>query len=197
VTSAPDTVARERDLNSLYILTVIVVLAVVTMTFGSLILAFLLRSRVSLNWNHVALPGMLWFSTAVLLVSSVTCELGRHRLREKDERAFFRLTAVTTGLAVLFLASQATAWAQMLRRGIFMDRNPHPGFVFIFSGLHAAHILVGIAGFVWLLLRTREPASGPKYQINTRVIANAVSIFWHYLDALWVLLFLLLLTWGQ
>jgi cytochrome c oxidase subunit 3 len=85
----------------------------------------------------------------------------------------------------------------MLRRGIFMDRNPHPGFVFIFSGLHAAHILVGIAGFVWLLLRTREPASGPKYQINTRVIANAVSIFWHYLDALWVLLFLLLLTWGQ
>jgi cytochrome c oxidase subunit 3 len=197
VTSTADPVARERDLNSLYVLTVVVVLAIVTMTFGALILAFLLRSEVSLYWYHVSLPGILWFSTAVLLASSVTCEIGRHRLRQKDERAFYRLTAVTTGLAVLFLASQTTAWVEMVRRGILMDRNPHPGFVFLFSGLHAAHILLGIAGFVWLLVRTREPATGPKYQMKTRVVANAVAIFWHYLDFLWVVLFTLLLTWRQ
>jgi cytochrome c oxidase subunit 3 len=197
VISTAATVARERDLNSLYVLTVTVVLAVVTMTFGALILVFLFRSRVSLNWNHVVLPGILWFSTMVLLASSAVCEIARHRLREQNERAFFRLIAVTMGLAVVFLASQTTAWVQMLRRGIFMDRNPHPGFFFIFSGLHALHILVGIAGFVWLLVRTREPASGPRYQIKTRVVANAVSIFWHYLDLLWVVLFVLLLTWGQ
>jgi cytochrome c oxidase subunit 3 len=197
VTSTTDTVARERDLNSLYTLTVVVVLAVVTMTFGALVLAFLLRSEISLYWYHVALPGILWLSTAVLLASSVTCEIGRHRLREKNEQGFFRLTVITTGLAVLFLASQTTAWMQMVSRGILLDRNPHPGFVFLFSGLHAIHILLGIAGFIWLLVRTREHASGPKYQMKTRAVANAVAIFWHYLDFVWVVLFTLLLTWRQ
>ncbi|HEX4809828.1 MAG TPA: cytochrome c oxidase subunit 3 [Bryobacteraceae bacterium] len=197
MTFTAEEVARERDLNSLYVLTVTVVLATVTMTFGALILAFLLRSQVSLNWNHVALPRTLWVSTAILLASSATCEFARRRLRHRDQSAFFRLTAVTTALAVLFLASQTTAWLQMISRGILMDRNPHPGFVFIFSGLHAAHILLGTAGFVWLLTRTKEPATGPKYQMNTRVIANAVAIFWHYLDFLWIVLFVLLLTWRQ
>lgn len=197
VISAPDTVARERDLNSFYVLTVVVVLAIVTMTFGALILAFLWRSQVSLNWNHVALPGILWFSTAVLLASSVTCEIGRHKLRGRDERAFFKMMVITTALAVVFLGSQATAWIEMVRRHVFVDRNPHPGFVFLFSGLHAAHILLGIGGLVWLLVRTREPASGPKYQINTRVVANAVTIFWHYLDFVWVVLFVLLLEWRR
>jgi heme/copper-type cytochrome/quinol oxidase subunit 3 len=49
----------------------------------------------------------------------------------------------------------------------------------------------------YLVFRTREPASGPKYQMNTRVIANGVSIFWHYLDFLWIVLFTLLLTWRR
>ena len=167
------------------------------MTFGSLILAFLLRSEVALYWTHVSLPGILWFSTAVLLASSVTCEMGRHRLREGDQYAFFRLMSVTTALAFLFLASQTTAWVEMVRRGVLTYRNPHPVFVFILSGLHAIHILLGIAGFIWLMLRTREPASGPKYQVKTRAVANSVAIFWHYLDFLWVILFVLLLTWRE
>lgn len=197
MTSTTDTVARERDLNSFYVLTVIVVLAVVTMTFGSLILAFLIRSQVALYWNHVALPGVLWFSTLVLLTSSVTCEMGRHRLREGDQSGFFRLIAVTTGLAVLFLASQTAAWVEMVHRGALTYRNPHPVFVFILSGLHAIHILLGIAGFAWLLMRTRVPASGPKFQVKTRAVANSVAIFWHYLDFLWLGLFVLLLTWRE
>ena len=49
------------------------------------------------------------------------------------------------------------------------------------------------AGLGALLYRTREPASGPRWQMNTRVLANAVAIFWHYLDCLWIVLFALLL----
>ena len=189
--------ARERDLNSLYVLTVIVVLIIVTMTFGALIVAFFFRSQVSLNWNHIVLPPVLWFTTAVLLGSSVVSEVARRRLRAGDQSGFFRWTCGTTALSLLFLTGQLIAWVQILRTGVLLDKNPHPSFVFIFSGLHGMHILAGLAGWIWLLLRTREPASGRKYQMNTRVMANAVSIFWHYLDFVWIVLFALLLTWRR
>ena len=49
----------------------------------------------------------------------------------------------------------------------------------------------------WPTRLRREPASGPKYQMTTRAVAFGVSIFWHYLDFLWVVLFTLLLTWRR
>ena len=92
------------------------------------------------------------------------------------------------------MLGQLAAWWQILSHGQLVRNNPHSTFFFVFSGMHGAHILVGLAGLAALLYRTREPASGPKWQMNTRVLANAVSLFWHYLDVLWVILFALLLS---
>jgi cytochrome c oxidase subunit III len=194
---ATDTVARERDLNSLAVLTVVVVLATVTMTFGAMIAAFLIRSQSPLLWGHISLPPILWLTTAILLASSITFEVARRRLRHNEQREFFRFTAWTTALGLLFLAGQIAAGLQILNTRVILVRNPHTWFIFLFTGLHALHILIGLGGLAYLLVRTREPASGPKYQMNTRVIANGVSIFWHYLDFLWIVLFSLLLTWRR
>jgi cytochrome c oxidase subunit 3 len=195
--SSTDFIARERDLNSLSVLTVTVVLATVTMTFGAMIAVFLIRSQAPLFWGRISLPRILWFTTAVLLASSVTLEMARKRLGRNDQRGFFRLMAWTTALGLIFLAGQIAAWLQILHSGVILAKNPHSWFIFLFTGLHAVHILVGLGGLAYLLVRTREPASGPKYQMNTRVVANGVSIFWHYLDFLWIVLFTLLLTWRR
>jgi cytochrome c oxidase subunit 3 len=195
--SSTDFIARERDLNSLSVLTVTVVLATVTMTFGAMIAVFLIRSQAPLFWGRISLPRLLWFTTAVLLASSVTLEMARKRLGRNDQRGFFRLMAWTTALGLIFLAGQIAAWLQILHSGVILAKNPHSWFIFLFTGLHAVHILVGLGGLAYLLVRTREPASGPKYQMNTRVVANGVSIFWHYLDFLWIVLFTLLLTWKR
>jgi cytochrome c oxidase subunit 3 len=195
--SSTDFIARERDLNSLSVLTVTVVLATVTMTFGAMIAVFLIRSQAPLFWGRISLPRLLWFTTAVLLASSVTLEMARKRLGRNDQRGFFRLMAWTTALGLIFLAGQIAAWLKILHSGVILAKNPHSWFIFLFTGLHAVHILVGLGGLAYLLVRTREPASGPKYQMNTRVVANGVSIFWHYLDFLWIVLFTLLLTWRR
>lgn len=192
--SPTDSIARERDLNSLSVLTVTVVLATVTMTFGAMIAVFLIRSQAPLFWGRISLPPLLWVTTAILLASSAVLERARNHLRRNDQRGFFRLMIWTTALGLLFLAGQIAAWFQILHSGVILARNPHSWFIFLFTGLHAVHILVGLAGLAYLLVRTREPASGPKYQMNTRAMANGVSIFWHYLDFLWVVLFTLLLT---
>ncbi len=195
VQPATETGTRERDLVSLSRLTTIVVLAIVTMTFGAMITVFIGRSQAPLFWGHIQVPKVLWATTAVLLASSVVLEAARRRLEAHDQRGFFRLTAYTTGLGVLFLAGQVAAWLQIVHSGVVLAKNPHSWFVFLFTGLHGMHIAAGLAGLVYLLVRTRVPASGPKYQMTTRVVASGVSVFWHYLDFLWIVLFVLLLAW--
>ena len=64
-------VARERELNSLYMVTAVVVLVIVTATFGALIFVFLWRSQNSYLWKHLRIPSLLWVTTPILLASSV------------------------------------------------------------------------------------------------------------------------------
>jgi cytochrome c oxidase subunit 3 len=190
-----ETSTRERELNSLSNVTVAVVLATVTMTFGAMIAVFIVRSEAPLFWGHLVIPRLLWGTTAVLIASSFFLERARRSLMLEDQARFFKLTAIAAGLGVLFLIGQVTAWVQILHSGIVLTRNPHSWFIFLFSGLHGLHILVGLSGLIYLLLRTHQPAGGPRYRMKTRVVANGISIFWHYLDFLWIVLFALLLTW--
>lgn len=195
--TANEAVTWERELNSLALLTVTVVLATATMTFGAMIAVFVIRSRAPLFWGHLEIPDILWATTAILLASSVTFERARRRLTRNDQAGFFRLTLWTAVLGVLFLFGQIAAWLEILGSGTVLVNNPHSWFIFLFTGLHGLHIVLGLVGLGYLLFRTRAPASGPKYQMKTRVVANGVSVFWHYLDLIWIVLFGLLLTWRR
>ncbi len=186
---------RQQELNSLSIFTVIVLLATVTMTFGALIAVFVIRSQSRQFWGHIHVPAILWATTTILLASSATFEAARRKLLRNDQRGFFQLTAWTTALGLLFLIGQTIAWFQILHAGIILSHNPHSWFIFLFTGLHGLHIVAGLGGLAYLLVRTREPASGPKYQMQTRAVSSGVAVFWHYLDFMWVLLFVLLLFW--
>jgi heme/copper-type cytochrome/quinol oxidase subunit 3 len=63
--------------------------------------------------------------------------------------------------------------------------------------LHGLHILLGLGGLFYLVHRTRFEPHELKYQVTTRAWANSVSLFWHYLDLLWLALFALLLFWKR
>jgi cytochrome c oxidase subunit III len=195
VTPAVDPIARnrERELNGLYGIALVATLAFVTVTFAALVLVFVLRSRTAFNWTHIFLPPLLWLDTLILIASSTTFAVGHRKLRADDQLGFFRWIRYTAVLGVLFLLGQFVVWWQILGSGQLMRNNPHSSFFFILSGMHGVHILVGLGGLAVLLYRTQEPASGPRWQMHTRVLANAVAIFWHYLDGLWVVLFALLL----
>jgi cytochrome c oxidase subunit 3 len=172
-------------------------MATVTMTFGAMIGVFFYRSAAPKFWGHLNVPYILWLTTALLVASSFTFERARNQLAAGNQAGFNRLMKVTTGLALIFLAGQVAGWFQLLQSGIKLTNNPHSWFLFLFSGLHGIHILIGLAGLGYLLFRTRETVSGPRYQMYTRVVARGVAIYWHYLDFLWVLMFTLLLFWKQ
>ena len=195
--TAPETVARERELNSLYMVTTIVVLVIVTATFGALIFAFLWRSQNSYLWQHLHIPSLLWVTTPILLTSSALLERARGSLNAGDRTGFLRFLQWTTGLGLLFLMGQGAAWLQVMRSNVILQFDKHTWFIFLFSGMHALHILAGEGGLAYLLYRSSEPASGPRYQMTTRALTNALAIFWHYLGFMWVVLFGLLLTWRR
>ena len=195
--TATDTRTRERDLTSLSLVTTVVVLVIVTMTFGALITVFFIRAEQQQFWTHMKIPVTLWFTTTILLTSSATLERARLHLFAGDQTGFFRLTAWATGLGLLFLIGQLAVWFQVLDAGVMLANNPHAWFIFLFSGLHGLHILAGVVGLIYLLIRTHAPASGPRYQMYTRAITRGVSIFWHYLDFVWLVLFGLLVFWRR
>jgi cytochrome c oxidase subunit 3 len=197
VTTAPEIVARERELNSLYIITVIVILVIVTATFGALIFAFWWRSQNDYLWNHLQIPSLLWLTTAILIGSSVMLERARTSMKTGNQPVFFRDVQWTTALGVLFLLGQGAAWLQVMRSNVALTNDKHHWFILIFSGMHAVHILAGLGALGYLLYRAREVVSGPRYQMTTRAYTNALTIFWHYLGFVWIVLFALLLTWRR
>jgi cytochrome c oxidase subunit 3 len=197
VNTAPEIVARERELNSLYMFTVVVVLVIVTATFGALIVAFLWRSQNSYLWQHLNIPSLLWVSTPILLASSALLERARRSLKAGDQAGFVRFLQWATGLGVLFLLGQGAAWFQVMHSDVILEFDKHAWFIFLFSGMHALHILAGLGALAYLLYRSYDPATGPRYRMTTRALSNALVVFWHYLGFMWVLLFGLLLLWRR
>jgi cytochrome c oxidase subunit III len=150
--------------------------------FAALVVAFYWRSRTPPFWAPITLPHTLWLSTAIILMSSVTFETARRAYRRGLHPAAARLLVVTACLGAAFLASQLAAWRSLVQRGYYLAQNPYSSFFYMFTGLHAAHLVGGlIALFIVVLGRTR------------RETVDTVAYYWHFLGVLWVALFVILL----
>ena len=154
--------------------------------FMALACAFLVR-RHSLDWVPARLPAILWMNTLLLLASSGTLELARGQLANGDERKFRALWMLTTGLGIFFVIGQVLGWRELAAQGIFIGSNAASSFFYVFTGLHALHLLGGIAALCYVLLRNFSRA-----RISRPVAAEIAGHYWHFMDALWVFLLILL-----
>lgn len=158
----------------------------ILMFFMALASVFLVR-RGNGDWVSVRIPVLMWCNTGVLLASSVTLESARQRLSQGRVAAYRNLWLVTTGLGVMFLIGQVTAWRQLTAQGIYLASNPASSFFYIFTGAHALHLLGGVVALVWVAKRNFDQA-----QVSRTVAAEVTSHYWHFLDALWLFLLALL-----
>jgi cytochrome c oxidase subunit III len=158
----------------------------ILMFFMALASAFIVR-RSAHDWVPVRIPPILWLNTLILLASSLTLELARHRLAKNDSRGFRLLWGVTLALGTLFVTGQVVAWRQLLSQGIFVASNPGSSFFYIFTGLHGLHLLGGVCALCYVLARNFDYA-----KVTRPVAAEIVGHYWHFMDALWVFLLALL-----
>lgn len=170
-------------------------IASILMLFVALTSAYVVRSASANDWQPIAIPKVLWLSTVLILISSITIEISRRSLKQKNEAGYGLWLAATTLLGLGFLGSQVIAWRQLARQGIYLASNPHSSFFYLFTAAHGLHLLGGLCALAYLLLRKgkyRNTLDGELRRIGS---ADAVSIYWHFMDVLWVGLFGLLMFW--
>src|SRR6516164_606608 len=149
----------------------------ILMFFMALASAFLVR-RGSGDWIPVRIPTLMWFNTAVLIFSSATMEMARHRLSQGRLSPYRNLWLVTTALGMLFLIGQIAAWRQLVEQGIYLASNPASSFFYIFTGAHALHLFGGVAALLYVAKRNFDQA-----HVSRSVASEVTSYYWHFMDA--------------
>ncbi len=167
----------------------------ILMLFVALTSAYIVRSASSDDWHRIAMPKVLWLSTALLLVSSVTIELSRRSLKQKNDSAYSRWLINTVVRGVAFVGSQLMAWRQLVRQGAYMSTNPYNSFFYLFTAAHGVHVLGGLTALAYLVVRTRTRRQTTDGELRRIGAADAATIYWHFMDVLWIGLFMLLLFW--
>lgn len=168
-----------------------VAFAAITMSFAALTSALVVRQGSALDWHHITLPPILYCNTLVLLASSVTLELARRRLAyarvfESKIAEPMPWLVITLSLGVLFVAGQYIAWLQLESEGLYLATNPSSSFFYVFTGVHAAHVLGGLCGLICMISRLRR-------SVLRRSTFVATAQYWHFMDVLW--LYLLFVLW--
>jgi cytochrome c oxidase subunit 3 len=187
--------AFRRFSPSKYKIGIWVALASVTMLFTALTSAYIVRANSSNDWKPLDAPRLLWLSTALILASSLTFEIARRALKRGNSALYNRWLMVTVLLGLGFLASQLFAWRDLVAQGIYMASNPHSSFFYVLTGAHALHLLGGILGLDYLLLRSRRAGLEDHGEEKRLAMASSVALYWHFMDGLWIYLFLLLFLW--
>ena len=187
---------RNNFTASRYSLGTWVALASIVMLFTSLSSAYIVRSASAFDWFPLAVPRVMFAGTLCILLSSVALEFARRKLKESLHEAYARYLLLTALLGMAFLSSQLLAWRQLARQGIYLASNPYSSFFYLLTGAHGLHLLGGLfaLGFLWLRSR-RQQSADPDFVARRQAIADAVAIYWHFMDGLWIYLFLLLFLW--
>jgi cytochrome c oxidase subunit 3 len=170
-------------------------LASVAMLFTALTSAYIVRAVSSDDWQPLVMPRLLWVSTGLIIASSLTFEMARRGLKAGRAAAYKRWLLLTVLLGLGFLGTQLLAWRQLVAQGVYLASNPHSSFFYLFTGVHGLHLLGGILALDFLLLRSRRKGGDAQTSARRMAGADAVAVYWHFMDGLWVYLFVLLFLW--
>lgn len=136
------------------------------------------------------LPNGFIYSTAVIILSSVTMHLAytsAKQLQFNKQKLYLVLTIL---LGVLFFFLQLLAWKTLIKQGIyFVNFNASQSFVYVFTGAHLVHIFAGLL----MLINSLSGAMKNIPQIRNLFRLEVTSIFWHFIDILWIYLYVFLL----
>ena len=188
-------IKTDQILGSRYRLGVWVAMASMVMLFTSLSSAYVVRSGVANDWFPISAPRVMFGSTAIILLSSVSIEIARRKLKQSLAASYSRYLLLTVILGVAFLGSQLIAWRQLVRQGVYLSSHPYSSFFYLLTGAHAVHLAGGLLALGFLWIRSQRRLDQPDLVARRQAAADAVSIYWHFMDALWIYLFLLLFVW--
>jgi cytochrome c oxidase subunit III len=160
----------------------------VVMIFASLTSAYIVRQSEG-NWLEFDLPEIFWYNSAIILLSSITLHWA-YMSAKKDDLAKVRSGMILTSiLGAIFLIGQWYSWGALVDRDVFFVGNPAGSFLYVFTGLHALHLISGVIFLIIVLI------SSFRYQVHSKNMdtMEMCVTYWHFLGGLWLYLFMFLL----
>jgi cytochrome c oxidase subunit 3 len=160
----------------------------VVMLFAAFTSAYIVRQSEG-NWLQFELPPAFWITSGVIILSSITMHWA-YLSAKKDNLDTVKLAmGITTVLGIAFLIGQFIAWGELVESNVYFVGNPAGSFVYVFSGLHGVHLLGGVVFLIIVLIQTF------RYKIHAKSLdqIEMCATYWHFLDGLWLYLFLFLL----
>jgi cytochrome c oxidase subunit 3 len=162
-------------------------MASIMMMFAALTSAYIVRQAAG-NWLEFQLPNQFFISTGVILLSSVTLHMAYRSFLNGKEVLYQSLLIISLVLGLLFVVLQYSGWLEMEQIGVYLKGNPSGSFVYVISGLHAAHVLGGVAAILVSVIFSFVL----KYRVTKRrkTRLKLVLHYWHFVDFLWIYLLL-------
>lgn len=161
------------------------------MLFAALSSGFIVYSGGRGHGLAVILPHAFMYSTAVIIISSITLFLSSKAARQLQfakQRLYLWLTFF---LGIAFFAIQIYGWYVLaIKMGIyFINPNASRSFIYVFTGLHLVHVLAGLAVLLNVIIASYRKTP----QVKNMFKMEMASIFWHFLDIIWIYLYVFLL----
>jgi cytochrome c oxidase subunit 3 len=158
------------------------------MLFAAFTSAYLVRKAEG-NWVEFKLPELFSYSTGVLLLSSISMHAALLAAKKDQFNALRISISITFVLGLLFLGMQYYGWVQLVEMNVYFVGNPSGSFVYVLSGLHGLHLVSGLIVLIFALI------SAYRFKINAKSLTQIkiCSTYWHFLDILWLYLFVFLL----
>lgn len=138
-----------------------------------------------------SLPYVL-IETLILLTSSFTCGLAMLAAHRRDKQAVIILFAITFLLGVAFLSLEVTEFRHLVAEGNSWRRSGFLSSFFTLVGTHGLHIT---AGLIWMVVLLTQVARKGLQSATIRRL-TLLSIFWHFLDIVWIFIFTIVYLWG-
>jgi len=136
-------------------------------------------------------------NTTVLLLSSVTCQLGvwaAERFQPRRSGTLWQVNrwglvewiTLTYLMGAFFIGGQVFEYAELVSAGVTISSSPYGSVFFLATGFHGLHVIGGLIAFTFLLGRTFAAKRFGHHEATTAIVT---SYYWHFVDVVWVALF--------
>ena len=160
----------------------------IVMMFAAFTSAYIVKKNQS-SWLEFELPRIFWYSTFVILASSVTMQLSIKAFKAREMGRYRTLITTTTLLGVLFIVMQGLGFQSLELKNIALTgakSNSAASFLFVITGIHMLHVLGGVIALLVIFMK----AYRLKVKNYSSLPIELAGTYWHFVDAIWIYLFI-------
>jgi cytochrome c oxidase subunit 3 len=160
----------------------------IVMMFAGLTSAYIVK-RNQAGWVSYDLPVAFYYSTFVIILSSLTVHLAEKAFKVREMSKYRKLIALTLVLGLIFTVTQFFGFKEFWKMGMTLQANVSFSFLYVIVGLHALHIFGGVIAMIVMSLK----AFSSKSRSYSIVPVELISTYWHFVDILWIYLLIFLI----